>query len=148
MKNLIFRTVTSLYVIGSVLTSSACIAEPLDSALDCRGSPHAFVDDMMKGQKIDAKPMHVESNSVNAFKPVDGSDVTALGFKVYAVLGYQGDDPLFEKGRSQQATKPLYGVVVSASTDAVDAKLASAGIHPTVRQVVPMMLTAIVCEPQ
>src|SRR6266702_7301182 len=148
MKSLMFRTVISLCLIGGALASSASIAEPLDSALDCRNSPHAFVDDMMKGQEIHAKPMHVESNSVNAFRPVDGSDVTALGFKVYAVLGYQGGDPLFEKGRGQQATKPLYGVVVSASTDAVDAKVESAGIHPTVRQVVPMMLTAIVCEPQ
>lgn len=147
MKKLILRVVTSLFALGTALASAQAVAEPLDTVLDCRASPHAFVGNLIKGQQISAKPIHVEPDSVNAFKPVQGSDVTAFGFKVYAVLGYQAADPIFEKGSSEPSAKPLYGVVVSAPTDAVEARLQNVGGHPIVRQVVPMLLTAIVCEP-
>ena len=40
--------------------------------------------------------MHVEANSVNAFRPTHGSDLTAFGFRVYAILGYERDDELFK----------------------------------------------------
>jgi hypothetical protein len=35
--------------------------------------------------------MRVEANSVNAFRPAHGSNLTAFGFRVYAVLGYEHD---------------------------------------------------------
>lgn len=147
MKSPGLRTLTGICGLIIALGSEPAVAQSLDALLDCRASPHAFVDDLMEGKKIALKPMRVEANSVNAFKAARGSGLTALGFNVYAVLGFQADDPLFQKGSGQAREKPLYGVVVSASIDAVAGKIQSAGIHPIVRQVMPMVLTAIVCEP-
>ncbi|WP_109477606.1 hypothetical protein [Paraburkholderia sp. C35] len=144
--------ITSLSIFASICLISAPVlsanAQSLDSALDCQATPHAFVSDLMRDHKIAPTPVHVESNSVNAFRTVDGGDVSALGFNVGAVVGYQANDPLFRSGKGRPIERPLYGVVVSASVDAVSAKLQDAKLHATVHQVVPMVMTAIVCEPQ
>ncbi|MBC8725893.1 molybdopterin-dependent oxidoreductase [Paraburkholderia sp. 31.1] len=96
---------------------------------------------------INPDPMHVEANSVNAFRPTQGSDITAFGFRVYAVLGYEQDDGTFKKGRGNAFAGPLYGAVLSAPSDAVESRVRDAGSNATVRMVIPLLLTAVVCSP-
>lgn len=67
--------------------------------------------------------MHVESNSMNVFHTEH--PLSAYGFSIYVVPGYQQDDPLFQHGDDG---KPIYewgyGVVVRGSKSAVEAKFA------------------------
>lgn len=89
--------------------------------------------------------MRVDKNSVNAFRPVHGSDMTAFGFRVYAVLGYEPDDGMFRKGHGQALASPLYGAVLSAPSDSVELRVRAAGSTATVHAVIPMLLTAVIC---
>jgi hypothetical protein len=105
-----------------------------------------FIGRLINSQYIDPTPMHVEANSVNAFRPARGSDITAFGFRVYAVIGYAQDDGLFRKGPGHALTGPLYGAVLSAPSEAVESRLREAGSNATVRTVIPLLLTAVVCS--
>lgn len=89
--------------------------------------------------------MRVDMNSVNAFRPVHGSDMTAFGFRVYAVLGYEPDDGMFKKGRGQALASPLYGAVLSAPSESVESRVRAAGSTATVHTVIPLLLTAVIC---
>lgn len=122
-------------------------AYALDAQFDCRARPHAFIGQLIHTQYIDPNPMHVEANSVNAFRPAHGSDITAFGFRVYAVIGYEQDDEMFRKGPGQALAGPLYGAVLSAPSEAVESRVREAGSNATVRMVIPLLLTAVVCSP-
>jgi hypothetical protein len=76
-----------------------------------------------------------------------GSNVTAFGFRVYAVLGYEPDDEMFKKGRGPALASPLYGAVLSASSEAVESRVRAAGSNAAVHAVVPFLLTAVLCNP-
>lgn len=89
--------------------------------------------------------MRVEPNSVNAFKPAQGATLTAYGFKVYAVLAYQKDDPLFKEGKGEPIGEAAYGAVVWGSDDAVEEKVRAAGSDAVVHHVAPFV-TAIFCK--
>jgi hypothetical protein len=121
-------------------------AHALDAQFDCRARPHAFIGELINSQYIDPNPMHVEANSVNAFRPAHGSDITAFGFRVYAMIGYEQDDGLFKKGSGHAPTGPLYGAVLSAPSAAVKSRLREAGSKATVRTVIPLLLTAVICS--
>jgi hypothetical protein len=86
-----------------------------------RNSPanraHTFIAGLQNDKYIDSKPMHVEGNSVNAFRPTYGSDLTAFGFRVYAILGYQRDDGMFKVGEGEALAGSLYGAVVIGPTE-------------------------------
>jgi len=123
------------------------VAHALDAQFDCKARPHAFIGQLINNQYIAPNPMHVEANSVNAFRPVHGSDITAFGFRVSAVIGYEQDDGLFKKGSGHVVTGPLYGAVLSAPSAAVETRLREAGSHATVHTVVPLLLTAVICNP-
>jgi hypothetical protein len=45
--------------------------------------------------------MRIEANSVNAFRPVHGGNLTAFRFHVYAVFGYEQGDPMFKQGSGE-----------------------------------------------
>ena len=122
-------------------------AYALDAQFDCRARPHAFIGQLIRTQYIDPNPMHVEANSVNAFRPAHGSNITAFGFRVYAVIGYEQDDGMFRKGPGQALASPLYGAVLSAPSEAVESRVREAGSNATVRMVIPLLLTAVVCSP-
>ncbi|WP_341315149.1 hypothetical protein WN982_07760 [Paraburkholderia sp. IMGN_8] len=117
----------------------------LDSQLDCRSNAHAFIAPLLKDRYIDPSPMRVEANSVNAFRPVHGSNLTAFGFRVYAVLGYEHDDALFKHGDGHPVTDSAYGVVVIGPTESVEAHAHQTGSGAVIHQVVPLLLTAIFC---
>ncbi|SOE98811.1 hypothetical protein SAMN05446635_6793 [Burkholderia sp. OK233] len=142
----IYAWVTVLTAIAAGLPSVSSYGYALDPQLDCKSNAHAFIAPLLKEQYIDPKPMRVEANSVNAFRPAHGSDLTAFGFRVYAVLGYEHDDALFKRGDGQPVTDSAYGVVVIGPTESVEAHARQAGSGAVIHQVVPLLLTAIFCS--
>lgn len=125
---------------------AAAFGHPLDTQLSCKETAHDFVTELVDDQSIETPAMHIEANSVNAFRPAHARDLTAFGMRVHAVFGYQPGDPLFKPGAGKAESEPVYGVVVMASADSVKRKLSEAGSTAAVHSVVPLVLTAIVCE--
>jgi hypothetical protein len=117
----------------------------IEAQLDCKSSAHDFIAPLIENNQIESKPMRVEPNSVNAFRPVKGSALTAYGFKVYVALGYQRDDPIFQHGKGQPISDSAYGVVVWGGDDEVAQKVHAAGSDADVHHVAPF-ITAIFCK--
>lgn len=138
--------ISALVAFALALPPVLSYAYALDLPLDCRSSAHAFIAPLLEHQYIDPQPMHVETNSVNAFRPVHGSNLTAFGFRVYAVLGFEPDDALFKRGSGQPLPGSPYGVVVRGSAEAVAARTREAGSNATVHQVIPLVLSVIFCD--
>jgi hypothetical protein len=147
MATRLLKALAVLLVAGAGFCPVVAHAYALDAQLDCLARPHAFIGQLINNQDIDPNPMHVEANSVNVFRPTHGSDITAFGFRVYAVLGYEQDDGMFRKGPGEALAGPLYGVVLSAPREAVESRVREAGSNATVRMVIPLLLTAVVCSP-
>ncbi|WP_120294147.1 hypothetical protein [Paraburkholderia sp. BL23I1N1] len=145
MKPSVLRMLTALASLGVGFSSAVCNAYALDTPLNCQSNPHDFIAPLLDEQSIDSKPMRIEANSVNAFRPARGSNLTAFGFHVYAVFGYQQNDPIFKQGSGQPANAATYGVVVTGSAASVEASVRRAGSDAAIREVVPFFLTAIFC---
>ena len=94
---------------------------------------------------IDPHPSHVESNSINAFDPTPHADLTAFGFHVFAIVGYQKGDPMFRKGDGKPLADSAYGAVVLGSTDSVKTAVRAGGSSAIVHHVAPFV-TAIFCQ--
>jgi len=120
-------------------------AAALDDALTCKESAHDFISGLIDQKLIDAKPMKVESNSINAFWPAHGQRMTAYGFSVFAIVGFQQDDPLFQHGNGKPIARSAYGAVVVATQAKVQAALDAAGNAAIVHHAGPL-LTAIFCQ--
>ncbi|WP_028218791.1 hypothetical protein [Paraburkholderia oxyphila] len=120
-------------------------AAALDDALTCKESAHDFISGLIDQQLIDAKPMKVESNSINAFWPAHGQHLTAYGFKVFAIVGFQQDDPLFQTGNGKPIARSAYGAVVVATQARVKAAADAAGNTAIIYHAGPL-LTAIFCQ--
>ena len=146
MKTHLCIALITLTALRAALWSTMTHAHALDNEFDCKSNPHTFITSLQDVQFIDSKPMHVEKNSVNAFRPTHGSDLTVFGFRVYAVLGYERDDTLFKQGSGDAIAVPLYGAVVSGPLETVETRVRQAGSDAVVRQVIPLLLTAIVCN--
>ncbi|SAL14229.1 hypothetical protein AWB73_00543 [Caballeronia turbans] len=146
MKTAPLATLTAFAAVVGGLLPSLCDATPLESQLDCKSSAHRFIAPLVANKSIDARPMRVEANSVNAFKPTQGSELTAYGFRVYAVLGYEQGDDMFKRGSGQPINDSAYGVVVLAAAETVEAKVRESGSTAVVKQVVPMLMTAVFCD--
>lgn len=145
--------VSAIYASAAVLTALApgllpisSYAYALDPQLNCRSNAHAFVAPLLKDRYIDPKPMRVEANSVNAFRPAHGSNLTAFGFRVYAVLGYEQGDALFKRGEGPPIADSSYGAVVIGAAESVEAHARQAGSSAVIHEVVPLLLTAIFCS--
>lgn len=134
--------------LAAMLASAFAQADSRDEQFDCRSNPHAFISSLIDEKSIDPRPSRVEANSVNAFRPAPGGQLSAFGFPIYVVLGYERDDALFHHGSGKEIDAPLYGVVVSAPADSVRLRLRESNSDATVRTVVPLLLTAIVCGGQ
>ena len=146
MKTHLCIALVTLTALRATLWSTVAHGHALDSEFDCKSNPHTFITSLEDRQYIDSKPMRVEQNSVNAFRPTHGSDLTVYGFHVYAVLGYERDDTIFKKGSGDTIAVPLYGAVVSGPVETVETRVRQAGSDAIVHQVIPMLLTAIVCD--
>ncbi|MFM0321453.1 hypothetical protein [Caballeronia glebae] len=135
-------------VFAMALAASAALAHarPLDAQLDCKSTPHAFIAPLQDDNLLERKAMRVEPNSINAFRPVKGATLTAFGFKVYALVAYQKDDPLFKQGKGEPIGDAAYGAVVWGGDDEVEQKVRDAGSDAVVHHVAPFV-TAIFCKP-
>lgn len=120
-------------------------AAALDTALTCNESGHQFIADLAQQQMIDPTPTRVESNSINAFSPASGADLTAFGFHVFAVVGYEKDDPMFRVGDGEPLARSAYGVVVLGSESRVQNAISGSGSTAIVHHVAPLV-TAIFCK--
>ncbi len=145
MKPFTLRMLVALVSLGVGLSSPVCNAYALDAQLNCQSNPHDFIAPLLDDQSIDPKPMRIEANSVNAFRPARGSNLTAFGFHVSAVFGYAQNDPIFKQGSGQPLQSSTYGVVVRGSASSVEARVRQAGSNAGIREVVPLFLTAIYC---
>lgn len=125
--------------------SFAAHAAALDDALACNESAHRFISDLATQQLIDPKPSRVESNSINAFSPAKGVSLTAYGFNVVAIVGYEKDDPMFRTGDGEPVAQSAYGAVVFGGTEKVQAAVTQGGSTAIVHHVAPFV-TAIFCK--
>ena len=141
--NLATALATTSAAIAAVVPATS-YGHALDRPLDCKSSAHTFIAPLVNARYIETTPMRVESNSVNAFRPTHGSDLTAFGFRVYAVLGYERDDAMFKKGSGQPLTDSAYGVVVTGRPNRSRSGW-GVGSDPVVHSVVPLVLTAVFC---
>lgn len=146
------RQVTKLIRIVAVaalaplgLLSTLAHASAVEEQLDCKSTGHVFISALMNSGEIQSKPMHVEKNSINAFRPARGVKLTAFEFPVFVVLGYEKDDPLFKPGKGDPVADSAYGVVVTGAADDVRARLTQIGSDAVVHEVTPVM-TAILCK--
>jgi hypothetical protein len=145
MKTAPLATLSAAVAVASTVLPGLCHAQPLESQLNCKSSAHRFIAPLRDDRSIEAAPMRVEANSVNAFKPTRG-DLTAYGFRVYAVLGYQQGDAMFKQGNGQPINDSAYGVVVMAPSDTVEQRVRESGSSAVVHEVVPMIMTAVFCD--
>ncbi|MFK4442825.1 hypothetical protein ABH944_002935 [Caballeronia udeis] len=144
MKSLVQAVRIGLFIfIGALSTQASAYA--LDSQLDCKSTAHAFIAPLQENHTIETTPMRVESNSINAFKPTNGSHLTAFDFGVFAVVGYQKNDAIFKQGSGEPIADSAYGAVVIGGEDSVKEKVRAAGSDAVIRHVAPF-ITAIFCN--
>ncbi len=107
---------TALLVLSATaLPLAGHAATALDASLACNESGHQFIADLAQQQLIDATPTRVESNSINAFKPAKGADLTAFGFHVFAVVGFDWTIRCSVPATARRLPIPAYGAVVFGS---------------------------------
>lgn len=143
MNDPIFKTALFGVLLAFAASCNAAPGKSIDAALDCHSNGHKFVAPLLAAGDIESQPMHVEPNSVNAFRT--SHPLTAYGFGVYVVLGYQANDPIFRSGTGTPIGEWAYGVVVHGTKSAVETAVRNAGSDATVKQAFPF-LTAIVCS--
>ncbi|MFL9938110.1 hypothetical protein [Paraburkholderia graminis] len=141
----LYRAVLAVFAIAAGALPLAAHAAALDAPLACNETGHQFIADLAGQQLIDPKPTRVESNSINAFSPAQGADLSAFGFHVFAVVGYEKDDPMFRVGDGEPVARSAYGVVVFGSESKVKNAVTSAGGTAIVHRVAPL-ITAIFCK--
>lgn len=135
------------FALPSFVLPSIAHAQALDEALACGDRAHGYITSLQTRQLIADHPLHVEDNAINVFWPAHDADLTAFGLKVYAVIGYQQDDPMFKVGSGEPLKGSLYGAVVSGSTATV-AKAISDANSPAESKHAGPFLTAIYCRAQ
>jgi hypothetical protein len=132
--------------IGAALLTTPARGYELDEGLSCRSDPHVFISQLVTEKAIDPQPIQVTASSVNAFRPAVGSKLRAFGFKVHAVIGFAPSDSMFARGTGKAVSAPLYGAVVTASDETVSKRLREAHSPAMVMEVLPMLLSAIICQ--
>jgi hypothetical protein len=134
-----------LLALSAAALPLACHASELDAPLACNESGHQFIADLAQQQLIETTPMRVEKNSINAFRPVKGAELRAFGFHVFAVVGFEKDDPMFRNGDGEPLASSAYGVVVFGGDASVQDAVTEAGSNAIVHHVGPH-ITAIFCK--
>lgn len=132
--------------ISVALSTTPASGYELDRELSCRSDPHVFISQLMTDKAIDPQPMNVTASSVNAFRPAVGRKLTAFGFEVQAVIGFAPADSMFAKGTGKPVPAPVYGAVVKAPDEAVSRRLQEADSPAIVKEVLPLLMSAIICQ--
>ncbi|MEM5451163.1 hypothetical protein [Paraburkholderia guartelaensis] len=134
-------------VVSTALASNAVYAHEIGASLDCRSGSHEFIQQLLAKQEIDPRPMKTSADLVNAYRPRQKQSLTALGFKVQAVFGSDPDDGTFRQAaEGSGAQRQIYGVAVMAGEDAVRERLRQIDSTATVKVVMPLVISAVVCE--
>jgi hypothetical protein len=139
----------SLPVLGLLIGVShpiAAHAKALDDQFDCSTSPHDFISALIEDHSIGSAPTRVEMNSVNVYKAASDSGLTAFGFRVSAVFGYEPGSDMFKPGRGDPIAGSIYGAVLAAPYDAVVSRLHDSNASAAAQSVIPMLVTAVVCK--
>ncbi|MDB5836019.1 MAG: hypothetical protein JWR14_5849 [Caballeronia sp.] len=144
MKSLVQAVRIGLFILVGAASAHAS-AYALDDQLDCKSTAHAFIAPLQENHAIEATPMRVESNSINAFKPTRDSHLTAFDFGVFAVVGFQKNDAIFKQGNGDPISDSAYGAVVIGGEDSVKQKVRAAGSDAVIHRVAPF-ITAIFCK--
>ncbi|NVI03091.1 hypothetical protein FSB64_04555 [Paraburkholderia sp. JPY454] len=119
----------------------------MGARLDCHLGPHTFIKQLVDEKEIDPVPMKVSANSVNAYRLRPNQNLTALGFEVRTVFGFSPNDDMFTQKISEGETPHrVYGVVVMAGKEAVSERIRETGGPATVREVMPLVMTAVICD--
>jgi hypothetical protein len=129
---------SALLALSAAALPLACDATALDAPLACNESGHQFIADLAQQQLIDPTP-------INAFRPAKGADLSAFGFHVFAVVGFEKDDPMFRTGDGEPLANSAYGAVVFGSDADVQDAVTQAGSTAIVHHVGPH-ITAIFCK--
>ena len=133
--------------VGTALVSNVIHAHEIGANLDCQLGPHEFIGQLIEQKEIDPVPIKVSGNSVNAYRLRPNQNLTALGFKVQAVFGFSPNDDMFtQKGDGGEAPHQVYGVVVMAGKETVRERVREMGSPATVKEVMPLVMSAAVCE--
>jgi len=132
-------------IFAGVALSRPAFAVALDDPLHCDRPAHDFIGALEEKGLIDRHPSRVEANSINAFDPAHGVDLTAFGFRVFAIVGFQKGDPMFRMGDGTPLADSAYGAVVLGSTESVKSAVRSGGSTAIVHHVAPFV-TAIFCR--
>jgi hypothetical protein len=133
--------------IGTTIVSRVIHAHEIGANFDCRAGPHKFIEQLVEGKEIDPRPMKVSDNAVNVYRVRPNQNFTAFGFRVRAVFGYSRNDDMFIQRRGgAEVPNQVYGVVVMAGKDAVNNRISEAGSPATVREVMPLVMSAVLCE--
>jgi hypothetical protein len=143
---MIKQTVWLPAAIGVALLTTPAHGYELDKELLCRSDPHVFISQLVTEKAIDRQPIEVTANSVNAYRSAVGRQLKAFGFKVHAVIGFAPSDSMFARGAGKTVSTPLYGAVVTASDEVVSKRLREADSPAIVKEVLPMLLSAIICQ--
>jgi hypothetical protein len=132
---------------GTTLVWNAVQAHEIGASLDCHFGAHEFINQLVEEKAIDPVPMKVSGNSVNAYRLRPNRNLTALGFKVRVVFGFSPDDDMFTRNSGGgEAPRQVYGVVVMAEKEAVSERIREIASPATVRDVIPLVMSAVVCE--
>jgi hypothetical protein len=145
MKHVFSSALLAAVALSVAAVPLACHAAALDAPLACNESGHQFIADLAQQQLIDPTPTRVENNSINAFRPAKGADLSAFGFHVFAVVGFEKDDPMFRTGAGEPLANSAYGAVVFGSDSSVQDAVTQAGSTAIVHHVGPH-ITAIFCK--
>jgi hypothetical protein len=134
-----------LFVLAVACAPWVAHATELDDIFACTSQAHAYIQALQDRHLIGDHAMHVEEDGLNVYWPTRGSGLTAFSYNVFAVLGYQQDDPFFKAGKGEPMDGQLYGVVVTADTPAVAKALVAAGSSAEYKHAGPF-LTAVYCR--
>ncbi|MBR8221144.1 MULTISPECIES: hypothetical protein [Burkholderia] len=145
MRKILLNALAAFFAGGVWLAPAPSHAYALDAQFDCKTNAHAFIVRLLNHGYIDRDPMRVEENSINAFRPTRDAALTVFGFNVYAVFAYEQYDALFRQGSGHPLPGSIYGVVVKAPIESVEEHSRLAGSKAVAHQVIPFILTAIVC---
>jgi hypothetical protein len=128
-----------------LLAGGIAHATSLDDALACNDDAHSYIQSLQDRHLIAGHAMHVEEDGLNVYWPTRGAGLTAYNLTVFAVLGYQQNDPMFAPGKGEPMDGGLYGVVVTAETATAASAVAAAGSPAEYKHAGPL-LTAIYCR--
>ena len=133
--------------VGSALVSNVIHADEIGGRLDCHFGPHEFIKQLVEEQEIGPLPMKVSRDPVKAYRVRSKQNLTALGLKVRVVFGFSPNDEMFaQKSGGGDVSHHVYGVVVMAGKEAVSERIREMGSPATVMEIMPPVMSAIVCE--